>query len=99
MIKIWLDDIRSAPDNSWIVVRNAEDAWEIISKCDVEQISLDHDLGENKPTGYDLCNKIEAAVYIGTMKSVPEMTVHSANPVGRANMERAIVAIKRRVEK
>lgn len=50
MKKIYLDDVRTPNDKSWVVVRNYE---EFISKVneiglqDIEMISLDHDLGDS----------------------------------------------------
>jgi len=94
-MKLWLDDVRNAPDSTWVIIRTVENAWDIIRSCRVALISLDHDLGENQPTGYDLCNMIEEAVYKNELNYVPEMVIHSANPVGRQNMQRAIESIKK----
>ena len=52
MIKIWLDDERPTPDNTWLLCRRAEEATSLLrsfheSGIDVH-ISLDHDLGESK---------------------------------------------------
>lgn len=44
-IKLFLDDIREAPDGSWLIVRNIEHAKQIIQSGFVTECSLDHDLG------------------------------------------------------
>lgn len=99
---IYLDDVRIPPSNHWEVARTAEHAYVLFREA-VEAgqeivLSLDHDLGEDIPTGYDLLNWIERDVV--TEKNFrPNITfsIHSANPVGRMNMERAIKAITRRL--
>jgi hypothetical protein len=80
-MKLWLDDIRPAPDG-WVHVKTATDAYELIKTGVVEVASLDHDLGEAH-TGYDLCKWMaESGIW---PKTKPR--VHSANPVGREAME------------
>lgn len=47
--KIYLDDVRSPVDKSWLVVRNYDDFVELVNKIGLENIdviSLDHDLGD-----------------------------------------------------
>jgi len=91
-LKIYLDDIRKAPEG-WTKVISAEMAIQLLKTGDVEEISLDHDLGENKKTGYDVAKWIEKQVLIKGFIS-PIILVHSANPVGRQNIEAAIKKIK-----
>jgi hypothetical protein len=43
-MKLFLDDIRTPPDNTWFVVRTAEAAIEELKKGRVTVASLDHDL-------------------------------------------------------
>jgi len=98
---IFLDDIRYPPSKHWIVCRSAAGAYTTIRTVDSDKlivVSLDHDLGEDVPTGYDLLNWLEKD--IATEKDYkPDIAfrIHSANPVGRANMDRAIQAIERRL--
>lgn len=95
ILKLWLDDIRTPPDNTWIHVYSADTAFdliEIVGLYQFEVMSLDHDLGDNVPTGYDFLNKIEHMVSENT-QDVPTIMIHSANPVGRKNMEAAIKSI------
>jgi hypothetical protein len=49
-LKVWHDDIRRPPDNSWIWVRTNQEAMRCISlaftlEAPVHEISMDHDLG------------------------------------------------------
>lgn len=53
--KIYLDDIRTPLDPSWIVVRNFEEFVEKVSELGLEsisEISLDHDLGDSAKNEY-----------------------------------------------
>jgi NAD+-processing family protein with receiver domain len=43
-VRVWLDDERAAPEG-WAHVRTPEEAIELLRGGDVEEISLDHDLG------------------------------------------------------
>jgi len=80
--KIWLDDIRKAPEN-WHWVKSFKQAKEYVEQEVHEHdnlvISFDHDLG-GKKTGYDFAAWLVANSYTG------EYRVHSANPVGKNNI-------------
>ena len=98
-MKVWLDDVRDAPDG-WVHVRTPEEAIELLRSGKVKEISLDHDLGlasdEAERTGYDVLRWLEEAVANGGWPfRLPEIRVHSANPVGRRRMEQAIDSIRR----
>ena len=43
-MKLWVDDIRNAPDPSWTVARTITEAIHILSMFDPEEVSLDHDI-------------------------------------------------------
>jgi len=64
-------------------------------KLHIEEVSLDHDLGDDKRgTGYDVLLWIEEAV--ATRGFVPpSLNVHSANSSAREKMEAAIKTINR----
>lgn len=96
---VFVDDVREPPDELWVIARNYTSALLLLRTGLVKVISLDHDLGLNKYgaetlTGYDIAKWIEGEVYHGNLIA-PEIQVHSANPVGRKNIEAAIVSIKR----
>jgi hypothetical protein len=109
-IYIYLDDIRDPPTdgNAWRVARSVPllqqmigemvETGEMLSATKVI-FSLDHDLGENQPTGYDFLKMIEETVYhMGSPKGQDlEFHIHSANPVGRANMTQAILSINKMI--
>lgn len=97
-MKIWLDDIRNPP-RDWRWAKNADDLFAILFNDEGEMttdISFDHDLGETEFTGYEILNIIESMIRQGDWPNncaIPMFHIHSANPVGRRNMERAIDAI------
>jgi hypothetical protein len=89
-MRIWLDDIRKKPDDFDVWLKDADTAIRSLRTGVVTCISLDHDLGEeSEKTGYDVAKFIEEAAYKKTLAPL-EVVVHSANPVGRKNIERAI---------
>ena len=98
-MRVWLDDLREAPPG-WVRVRTPEEAIALLETGDVTEISLDHDLGlldgERERTGYDVLLWLEREVAEGRwLIPLPEISVHSANPVGRKRMEQAIASIRR----
>lgn len=85
-MNVWLDDERPMPVGYDVHIRTAADAIALIAGGGVLRISLDHDLGaESAGTGYDVAKAIEAMAFHGTIARL-EVLVHTANPVGRANM-------------
>lgn len=84
MSKLFIDDVRNAPDNSWDVVRNYKDAIAYLIKNEgyISLVSFDHDLGENSKTGYDIIVWLEKKVFTENYYGPLKMTVHSQNPVG-----------------
>ena len=98
-MKVYLDDVRSLPPGwdpaDWHVVRTAEEAIELLKTGKVKEISFDHDLGENKMTGYDVIKWIEKSVAEGYFVPPGVMRIHTANPGARPAMGQGIEAIKR----
>ena len=91
-MKIWLDDIRKEPEG-WVRCFWPEEVISYLEKGNVEEISLDHDLGDDAHgTGYDVITWIEEKVH--TSDFVPPMIrVHSQNSVGVDKMKRGIISI------
>lgn len=101
-IRLWLDDKRPCPEG-WVHAHTAEEAIRILGATQVDEASLDHDLGhcDNCTT----CNGYKSAcgckchwtgysvtLYMASTGRWPakKPTVHSANPAGAANM-RAVI--------
>jgi hypothetical protein len=73
----------------------------LLRSGEVEELSLDHDLGlfttEGKDwTGYAVLEWLERGVATGAAAfDMPGISIHSANPVGRKRLEQAIASIGR----
>ncbi len=92
-MKIYLDDRRDPPDESWKLARNVEEFQRLVLIGEpITHMAFDHDLGEeNKvmlPTGMDatkwfveLC--LDHPSYCEKLQFV---TVHSDNPGGAENI-------------
>ena len=92
-MKVYLDDERKTPDG-WRRVYWPDEAIALLEGGEVEEISLDHDLGDDdRGTGYDVVLWIEEAVATRSF-TPPRMQVHSANSSAREKMEQGIEAIK-----
>lgn len=93
-MKLWLDDVRPAPEG-WTAVRTAAEAIAVLTSGTVAVVSLDHDLGPVEAgTGYDVVSWIEAQAAAGTLPRIA-WRIHSANPVGVRRMEAALHSAER----
>ena len=90
MIKIWLDDERPAPDG-WTLCKTYEECVGLLPIA--THISFDHDLGGDK-TGYDVAKYIENLAANGLNHKIG-WAIHSANPVGRTNIQLAMLNAER----
>jgi gamma-glutamylcyclotransferase (GGCT)/AIG2-like uncharacterized protein YtfP len=95
-IRLFIDDLRdpkeyNVQDVVW--VKNYADAIEQLKTGKVVWVSFDNDLSEEK-TGYDVAKYIEENVHGGNIPC-PEWQIHSANPAGRLNIERAMKSAER----
>jgi hypothetical protein len=104
-MNLYLDDVRSPPDDSWTLVRTAEEARAIIASGVVECASLDHDLGECDecarehdddepvpPKCRHRMNGYDLVKWMALTGRWPKRkpVVHSSSKTGRANMVAAI---------
>lgn len=94
MKKLYLDDVRDTP-KGWDRVRTAQECVDLLATQKYDYISLDHDLGEEQPTGYDVLKWLEEAVAGNKEFKIPTIFIHTDNPVGRQNMVRALQSIWR----
>ena len=87
-----MDDERETPDG-WARVFWPDEAIELLKSGNVEEISLDHDLGDDeRGTGYDVLLWLEEQVVVNGFRP-PKIRVHSANSSARHKMEAAIDSI------
>jgi len=102
-IKVWLDDLLDSPEHSdrhtppnYVGVKTAWEAIDLLKQGNVEEISLDHDLGDDKKfgTGYDVAKFIEEEAFKSKSgeNAIPPLIIktHSDNAVGVSNMKMAI---------
>lgn len=95
-IKLWIDDLRPAPDG-YLWIKSVDDAINEIlltdilriddEEVEIELISLDHDAGDYASQGGDY---IEVLKWLeATGRNYP-IRIHSMNIVGVENMRRII---------
>lgn len=77
----------SWPDwHNWIICRSVDQVKILLHNGLVDNLSLDHDLGQDLPTGYDLVKwMVENDCW-----PKGDITIHSANPVGAKNMKEMV---------
>jgi len=84
-MRLWLDDVRPGPEG-WVWAKTLEEAKELLLTGQVEEASLDHDLGDGENDGSALVRWMaEQNVW---PKKRPR--IHSANPVG-VNYMRGVI--------
>ena len=92
MMKLWIDDIRPAPDGFiWCKSVNqakaAITAYERQRSCDNILIDLDHDAGDYFNEGGDYCKILDWLEEKNIVDTGYFFKIHSMNVVGRMNME------------
>ena len=80
-MKIWLDDLRVAPDG-YETAKSVNEAIDLIEECEqngeeIEVLDLDHDA-------------IKLLDYLAERETFYPVEIHTANPVGRENMYRML---------
>ena len=90
MINLFLDDLRDCPDGFILVKTVSQLIYKLDELKELDQevkiLSLDHDLGENEPTGYDFVKYlIELGQYNPNIYP-KQIFLHTADGVGRDNM-------------
>lgn len=98
-IKVYLDDERKPP-KGWKLVKTPKDVIKLIEKGNVDEVSLDHDLGDDQGigTGYDVIKWIEEKVYTDEKFSPPKIKIHTANSSARIKMEAGLKSIMRKIK-
>lgn len=102
-MKLYVDDIRDAPDG-YTLVRDVNEAINFIDRYryELEEVSLDHDISLQvevagvyrpfpSPETYRAVAKYIKEVYKHTPEDRPKITLHSANPDGRTAMESILI--------
>ena len=90
-VKIWVDDVRPTPAG-YEGTKSVDETIALIEEIEkhggtIKLIDLDHDLGEYARYGGDAIKILD---YLAMRETFYPIAIHTANPVGRANMERMI---------
>lgn len=90
-VKIGVDDLRPVPQG-YEGTKSVEETIALIEEIEesggeVELLDLDHDLGDYAQFGGDAIKILD---YLAERETFYPIAIHTANPVGRANMERMI---------
>jgi len=87
-MKLWLDDLRSPPDQSWHWCTTVDAAKVVLFDNFVTEASLDNDLGEGQEEGRRLilwlCEQQNPGLWPDSI------VIHSANPVAGEYMNAMI---------
>ena len=99
-MRVFLDDIRDTPEG-WVRAYTVPELIDIFRKyaSEITELSLDHDLGSDQKSGYDFMRWLESQVFANKFDSIPKIGFHTANPVGREQMELVLDSIQRILRK
>lgn len=97
-MKLFLDDERLPGDpawkrDGWRIARSVDEffqyMWYLRAEPEVTEMSFDHDLGHNQPTGFDAVKRLVEMEMDepGLFKSLKRIILHTANRTGLENME------------
>jgi hypothetical protein len=106
--KLWVDDIRRPPDDSWVWARTNKEALLFLRSNFIVEVSLDHDMGLHgfdpdeqdadlrvAPDAHlqpDGMDLVREIVACKLLSPQTKITVHSWNPVGAENMAKELRA-------
>ncbi len=90
-MKLWVDDLRPVPAG-YEGARSVNEAIELIEEAEarneeIELLDLDHDLGDYYTDGGDAIKLLD---WLAERETFYPVRIHTANPVGRDNMERML---------
>lgn len=90
-MKLWLDDLRPVP-YGYEGAKSVNEAKKLIQEAEhngieIEALYLDHDLGDYADQGGDAIRLLD---WLAERETFYPVEIHTANPVGRANMERIL---------
>ena len=90
-LKLWVDDVREAPDGyKW--VKSVNEAKKAIEELEYDSIiiNLDHDAGDYANDGGDYIKLLDWLEFMNIVDSTFTFHIHSMNPVGVQNMKNII---------
>lgn len=93
-MKVFMDDCRQTPEG-WHRTYTVKETIECLKTRQVEELSLDNDLGEGQQEGFVCLDWLEEQVYTDLTFPIPEITIHSSNASRVEYMQRALRSIER----
>lgn len=90
-VKIWVDDVHEIPEG-YIGAKSVNETIALMEEIErkggqITLIDMDYDLGDFARFGEDAIKILD---YLAERETFYPIAIHTANPVGRANMERMI---------
>ncbi len=90
-MKIWVDDLREVPAG-YTSTKSVNETIRLIEDAEkngetIEVLDLDHDLGDYATDGGDAIKILD---WLAERETYYPILIHTANPVGRDNMQRMI---------
>ena len=93
-MKVYLDDLRDTPVG-WTRTYTVEETISLLKTKQVEQLSLDNDLGEGETEGHKTLDWLCDIIYHDKTFPIPVISIHSSNPVRVKYMQVSIEFIER----
>lgn len=90
MISIYLDDVRPTPAG-YVRTYTVQETIKLIEENngEIEDISLDNDLGIGHDDGYEVLKWIEEEAFHGRLKPIEHIYIHTSNPAAQDKMMQA----------
>ena len=89
-MKLWIDDVRPAPDG-WVWAKTSGEALSHIHTGVVREVSFDNDLGPGMLEGWEIANEFLQLVRMDTIPAPAKAKCHSANVAARPRIEATCV--------
>ena len=86
-MKLFVDDIRKLPDESWQLARTVSEAIRAINMFEFDHISLDHDIEGSRETFDTVAIFIAEKYKNSTLEEKPLIILHTSNPAGALRMK------------
>jgi hypothetical protein len=93
-VKVWLDDVREEPEG-WVRTTTVKETIKALELFDVQELSLDHDLGELEEPGIRVLDWLEERLLVQEILPPPVIHVHSQNPTGAKVMRKIVYKLEK----
>ena len=98
IMKLFLDDLRQVPDDTWSLVLTVDDCISLLDKDNITELSIDCDLSNTtNKTGYDVLKWLYEKRKSDIKLKLPKITVHTDSFADLMKMSAIIRNIERMV--